>query len=69
MHVRVLIVSIGALEKGPIAPEISPMIIAWYDGNSGTSCTRNATFLSSWYTVKFAPEHGHMSSPRYEVEI
>ena len=28
-HVRVLIVSIGALENGPIAPDIRPMIMAW----------------------------------------
>ena len=36
-NVRVLIVSIGAFEKGPIAPEMRPMIICWYDGSSVSS--------------------------------
>lgn len=31
---RVLIVSIGALEKGPTAPDIKPMREVWYAGTS-----------------------------------
>jgi hypothetical protein len=53
---RVLIVSIGAFEKGPMAPDMRPMIMCWYDGSSVSSgwylC---AAFFSSWYAVKFAP--------------
>lgn len=49
-------VSMGAFEKGPMAPDISPMTICWYEGKSFKSgwyvC---ANFLSSWYAVKFAP--------------
>lgn len=54
--VRVLIVSMGALEKGPIAPEMRPMIMYWYDGSTCRSgCCWSANFFSSWYVVKFAP--------------
>lgn len=54
--VRVLMVSIGAFEKGPMAPEMRPMPICWYDGNSVRSgCNLCANFLISWYAVKFAP--------------
>ena len=54
--VRVLIVSMGALENGPIAPEMRPMIMCWYDGSSSSSgWYRCAAFFSSWYAVKFAP--------------
>jgi hypothetical protein len=28
----VFTVSIGALHKGPIAPEMRPMAVVWYDG-------------------------------------
>ena len=53
---RVLMVSIGAFEKGPMAPEIRPMHICWYEGNSTRSgCRLCASFLISWYAVKFAP--------------
>ena len=48
--------SMGAFEKGPMAPDMSPMTMCWYEGKSFKSgwyaC---ANFLSSWYAVKFAP--------------
>ena len=40
---RVLIVSIGALVKGPTAPEIRPAMAVWYDG----SCSS-----SGWYVCR-----------------
>lgn len=55
-YVRVLIVSMGALEKGPIAPEMRPITMCWYEGSTCRSgCCWSANFLSSWYVVKFAP--------------
>lgn len=57
VHVRVFIVSIGAFEKGPIAPEMRPMTMCWYEGSSTRSgCILCANFLISWYAVKLAPE-------------
>lgn len=51
---RVLIVSIGALEKGPRAPEMRPIVAVSYEGSSSTFCRRSARALISWYAVKFA---------------
>ena len=66
-------VSMGALEKGPIAPEMSPMIIVCQEGSSASSgwCFF-ASFLSSWYAVKFAPwfvawRSAVSETPRYSV--
>ena len=40
-----------------MAPEIRPIIICWYEGRSTRSgCILCANFLTSWYTVKFAPK-------------
>jgi phage terminase large subunit-like protein len=30
-------VSIGAFEKGPIAPDTNPITMVWYDGSSPAS--------------------------------
>src|SRR5258706_7684567 len=55
-HIRVLIVSIGAFENGPIAPDIRPIPMCCHDGRTSRSgCSRCASFFISWYAVKFAP--------------
>ena len=52
-------VSMGAFEKGPMAPETSPMSIVCQLGNSpvaaycGWYC--KASFLNCWYAVKLTP--------------
>lgn len=65
-NVRVLMVSIGALENGPIAPLIRPIPICWYEGNSCPSndgCNLCASFFNSWYAVKFAPTQRSQGAP------
>ena len=52
----VLIVSIGAFESGPIAPEISPMSVVWYEGNGALAYSGwyfCSICLNSVYAVKF----------------
>jgi hypothetical protein len=61
LDIRVLIVSMGALEKGPIAPDIRPIIMCWYEGKSARSgWNLCASFFISWYAVKLAPARYHV---------
>ena len=44
------------------------MSMCWYDGSSGTSCTFSASFLSSWYAVKFAPAAARQHPPSHSAK-